>query len=93
MLCGGMEANGVTNLYPSLPRRPYGSYGRYLPWITQDDLDAPLGGASIENANHRYIRSVSFGYEVASGIGGGGALDVEASDVPLDGTSILAAAS
>ena len=60
-----------------------------------DDTSGPrclLGGASTGNANHRYIRSDSSGYGTASGIGGGGALDVEAFDVHPRGTSILAAA-
>ena len=80
-----MEANGVTSLYPSLLRRPSGSYGKYLSCLTRVGLDALLDGASTGNANHQYIGSVSSGNGTASGTGGGGALDVEASNVPLDG--------
>ena len=87
-----MVVNGVTNLYPSFPQQPFGSYSKYLSWITRVGLDAPLSGASTGNANHQYIGSNSFGYEIASGTSGGGALDVEASAVLLCGTSILTTA-
>ena len=87
-----MEANDVTSLYPSLPRRPSGSYGKYLSGITRLGLNAPLGGTSTGNANHRYIGLISSGNGSAFGIGSGGPFDVEASNVPLDGTNILALA-